>query len=190
MPYCASYEQLSQTGVAVPLLFDFAAFGMTVALVTTVIYSIYTMILYARENDCKKRQTLGLPNTCGPSWIFFLSAGNYPPEKYDTIERILFVVNFAVLNLLLTYFLYRAHKIDEKLDSQNDTPSDYSIEVEDIPREATVADIKSFFEQIMVPRDLRNTDGPAENAVVVKVTLGSDIRYLAKYTQEKLAKLK
>ena len=42
----------------------------------------------------------------------------------------------------------------------------------------------------MVPRDLKNTDGPAENAVVVKVCLGSDIRYLAKYTQEKLAKVK
>ena len=117
MPYCASYEELSQAGVAVPLLFDFAAFGMTVAFVTTCIYSIYTMILYARENDCQRRANLGLANTCGPSWVFYLSAGNYPPERYDTTERILFVINFGILNFILTYFLYRAHKIDEKLDS-------------------------------------------------------------------------
>ena len=182
-------KDLAEYGNALPLLFQFALFCMCAALVTTLVHSIYNFIRFHRDGRCDRSIQENLHDKCSTSFIMRLSLGNSNYEKVDTTERILFVVNFALLFLLKVYFLWKARSKDLFYDNKITSAGDYSIMIKGLRKDINVAEVTNYFEEMEVPVDSHGPGGEKEKIKVEKICYTFKLVYLMKY-QSKIVNIR
>ena len=118
------------------------------------------------------RETLETIHPCETDWIHEYSIANFG-KSFDSINiwtNVVFVILLYILVAVFKNKLYNEHKV---VDLETDTPSDFTIMVQLLPKNCTEADIRQYF----------NTTIP--EAKVAKVCMAFDVEKLEHLQKEK-----
>lgn len=121
-------------------------------LISFLVYSIYNMVIAARDNWCSFDPAPGSQHNqfCGSAWKFYFSEANKSGFDLDMIERGLYVLNWFLLLGLKAYYIRVMVKLGHKLDENLTEITDYTVEVRGLPMNTNALDIMHFFEGKML----------------------------------------
>lgn len=93
---------------------------------------------------CDKMEPID-PDYCGGRWKIQHSTGN-TDLRLSNFEKLLSVVSFIVFWALRIFFFRDARLKEHYLDSQINTPADYTIMITGMPRDVTEKEVRKHFE--------------------------------------------
>lgn len=136
---------LGRLGSALPGFFDFSKYLILSMLLSTLIFSIYTMINYSKQNWCGYETPDYSINKCGAKWKFYLSWASVNDYSIDVTERVLYIVAMVVMYGLKIIYFRRFRKFEAKIDDLITDITDYTVELRGLPQDVTKKDIIEFF---------------------------------------------
>ena len=135
-------------GPAIPAFFEFAWFAIYAMIISLLVYSIYNLWVFAKDNWCGYDPAPGEQHQkyCGSAWKFYFSQANKTEFEIDYVERILYMVNWCLLLALKLYFVRVMLRLDMHLDEKMIEITDYTVEIRDLPVKLTAMDLIHFFD--------------------------------------------
>lgn len=144
---------LGRLGSALPGFFDFSKYLILSMLLSTLIFSIYTMINYSKQNWCGYETPDYSINKCGAKWKFYLSWASVNDYSIDVTERVLYIVAMVVMYGLKIIYFRRFRKFEAKIDDLITDITDYTVELRGLPQDVTKKDIIEFFKSKKIKND-------------------------------------
>lgn len=144
---------LGRLGTAIPGFFDYSKFLIFSMLLATLIYSIYTMVNYSRQNKCGYDTDHYSNLHCGAKWKFYLSWASIPKFAIDQTERILYVIAMVAIYCLKVYYYRRFRKLEADTDERVTDITDYTVELRGLPEDVTKKEIIDFFQSQTLKND-------------------------------------
>lgn len=147
IPVGISTIRLGKLGPAIPAFFEFAVFSTIAMAISFCLYSIYNLIVFARDNWCGYDPAPGTQHVkyCGSAWKFYFSQANKKEFEIDWIERLLFFLNWLILLIFKNYFVRRLVNLDKKLDEHLTEVTDYTVEIRGLPERLHALDLFHVF---------------------------------------------
>lgn len=112
-----------------------------------VIYGIYTSIFYSLGHQCalRNKTEVSPEYQCAVGWQTGISLGNKDFKRTYFYERVSLCITFAYVLILRIASYALARKTDSHIDQQQQTPSDYTLMIRDIPLGTTGTQLVKLF---------------------------------------------
>jgi hypothetical protein len=173
---CVNTDLLKQLGPGFPLYYRFLVYIWSMTALTLAIAGIACLI-YNISSDHSDDW-----DAESDSFTIKCSLGNNgdPDQRDDVFPLWQFILHLvSMIVILVTYHLYwsrKQHSLQQDIDKDITTPSDYTIYIENLGKAFAAAEVKEFFEQHGRP------DG--QSAVVEKVNIVYDISEYVELSRE------
>ncbi|CAD8174102.1 unnamed protein product [Paramecium pentaurelia] len=147
LPLTASILDFSFNGPGVSLYFDFLVFSSILISTFIIICGIYDLIASSLGETCQLLNELG-ELECIDNFYSQFAKSNQDNKDVDIAGSVLNFITTLILIVLLFLYRKRINILANKIDEKSILASDYSIIVENIPRDAKEEEIKEFFSKI------------------------------------------
>jgi len=138
--------ELTKLSNGLPLLFDFKIFVITLLILSFALFSSITM--YRGLEYSKETQVL----------IAFISRQYIEKKGIDSIERVLYLVNFVLLNIFRIFMVRHLRLMARFVDKNVSDCEDFSVEIKSIQSAATIDSFQAFFDHKMLKSEALNED--------------------------------
>lgn len=157
IPLCTKHNKLDFLGPGFPLFYEFLIFCIVCIFLLFCIQGIYGLSTNNDGEACHLSNIIpdsdGKIRKCTENGINTYSWFN---KVYrDDVQSGLNLCGAFVLLIVLNVFKHRHKNVEIRLDSKNISPSDYTIQVSEIPTTENEEDIKNFFENCMPNRAVK-----------------------------------
>lgn len=153
--------RLGKLSSSIPVYFDFGFFLLLAMTSSFLIYSIYNMVVFSRDNWCGFDPAAGTQHRpyCGSAWKFYFSWANKNDFVFDITERLLYVANVVVLYSLRVFFLRKMRVLQNELDDKIVEATDFAVELRGLdPSITSEEEILNYFRNALCQsEELRNT---------------------------------
>jgi len=132
-------------GVGYPTYFEFIRHSTNLLISMFIISGIYGIVSNVVAGDCSSQSVETEDVYCVKGYILSFTLTNKRDNEGLLIAQLaLNLVSAVVVMLLLHYVRLRLRQINFKADSQAVTSSDYTVEIQNVPAEATEQDIRDW----------------------------------------------
>ncbi len=177
---CANKMELSHVGVSFPLYFQFIKYSVFWILIFFCITGAYDIATNSIGAYCKVSSDPH-PSVCQKNFITDLTLANKQGQKtYLRIHQWLNLAAVVVLIIMFQFYRKAANRMIEECDKNQETPSDFTIEVQDLPADTTADEVAKFF------MDSRWFNGVTVEKVVLSYSIGDLVA--AQHNYNKLKK--
>ncbi|CAK82674.1 unnamed protein product (macronuclear) [Paramecium tetraurelia] len=145
IPLCSSRSQFSFNGSGIALYFDFLVFSGIIVFTYIAISCGYNIYVNSHGNRCSNINN-SLADKCKTDFFNQFSLTN-DHEQLDETRSILNFISLVVILFMTVFYRRHINKIAMELDDAAILASDFSIFVENIPREAKEIEIQEYFSQ-------------------------------------------
>jgi len=145
--------------------------------------SIYNLVTNKEAEDCSEDVENASGVYCVRGYIHsYIISNKRDDEKSLRIQSILNLVTIVIVMFFFHYLRYQIRKLNVESDEKTVTPSDYTIEIQDLPEETTDEEIKKWIYQL---------DGQAEIVRVVRThPISKYVRLIEKKSNFEMKKAK
>lgn len=153
---CLKHNQLDFLGPGYPLFYEFLIFSIVCIFLLFCIQGIYGLATNKDGDAChlSNIQIKSVPyRPCNENFINLYSWFNKGDN--DDIQSGLNLAGAIMLLIVLNIFKHRHKSVEIRLDSNNISPSDYTIQVNQIPKSEKEEDIKHFFENCIPDKSIK-----------------------------------
>ncbi|CAK64281.1 unnamed protein product (macronuclear) [Paramecium tetraurelia] len=147
LPLTASILDFSFNGPGVSLYFDFLMFSSVLISTFIIVCGIYDLIASTLGDTCHKLNTMG-ELECVDNFYSKFAKANQDNQHPDIAGSVLNFITTLILIILLFLYRKRINLLANKIDEKSILASDYSIIIENIPRDAKEEEIRQFFSKI------------------------------------------
>lgn len=127
-PLCCNQEELAELGAGFSLYYSMGKWLVTALILTFVVAGGYCMY---RNYDAANMSD----ETIKSNWILRGSLANYGDIEPSILEPILHLVVITLLLVLHTVVSIRHEQLETQLDLEEITPSDFTLEVSNLPKQ-------------------------------------------------------
>jgi len=158
IPLKSGLAELYHLGSGYPLYFRFIKYAIAMLGAIFVVSGLYNLISNVAEGDCTSQELADEDAYCVKGYILSFALPNKRDDK--KLLKTQLALNFlAVIAIMIFFHLlrykFRRMKIDA--DQKTVTPSDYTLELRNIPVDATNDDIEKWIREV-VKDDIANDD--------------------------------
>jgi len=153
IPLCENHNKLDFLGPGFPLFYEFLIFCIICILLLFFIQGIYGLATNANGNACHLANVNKNAVSCSENGINRYSWFN--KEERDDIQSILNLFSTFALLIVLNIFKCRHKAVEMKLDNDILSPSDYTLQVSELPVKEKEEDIQNFFETCIPNRTIK-----------------------------------
>ncbi|CAD8062591.1 unnamed protein product [Paramecium sonneborni] len=175
LPLCCDKQDINFNGAGIPLYFEFIQFAAILLVTLGLISGIYNIITNIQGSTCELYS-----NTCSLNYYNKYALSNKANE-YDIGLNVLDLISTIVIIGFTIYYRRWMNLTAIEVDNSVVTISDYSIQVSNLPLNATEQEIKDFFSKI----EKKGVDKQLE---IQKICLGYNIQEYTNLVNEKLTK--
>ena len=141
---CENHNKLDFLGPGFPLFYEFLIFCIICICLLFCIQGIYGLATNPNGHACELANIRKASVRCKENGINLYSWFN--KEDRDEVQSGLNLCGAFCLLIVLNIFKHRHKKVEMRLDNDNISPSDYTIQVSELPTTEKEEDIKTFFE--------------------------------------------
>ncbi len=123
------------------------------------------MYMYQNEDACGYKNRDHQTRYCGDAWKFFLSRANTIVYN-DSVEKILFIVNYGVLILIQIYYYTRIHKMRRQRNSEFLSVKHLTLKLCNLPTDVSKSEIVDYFKTFPA----KNEDGKVIDLTIASIT--------------------
>lgn len=155
IPVCVKHNELDFLGPGFPLFYEFLIFCIVCIFLLLCIQGIYGLRTNYDGNACylaNFRISGQDYKPCSENWINIFSWFN-KVERDDLQSGLNLLGSFALL-IILNIFKFRHKSVEIEVDNNNISPSDYTVQVSELPLTEKEEDIKVFFENCIAKRKI------------------------------------
>lgn len=152
VPLCENHNKLDFLGPGFPLFYEFLIFCVVCIGLLFLIQGVYGMSTNPDGNGCRLANLKNTGVKCSENGINHYSWFN--KEERDDVQSGLNLCGAFVLLIVLNIFKHRHKSVEIRLDNDNVSPSDYTIQVSELPATEKEEDIKKFFESCLPNRSI------------------------------------
>ncbi|CAD8121477.1 unnamed protein product [Paramecium sonneborni] len=145
IPLCSSRKEFSFNGSGIALYFDFLVFSGVLVFTYIAISCGYNIYANSQGKRCSQLN-ISLADKCKTDFFNQFSLTN-DNEQFDEIRSILNFISLIVILFMTLFYRRHINKIAMELDDAAILASDFSIIVENIPRDAKEPEIQEYFTQ-------------------------------------------
>ena len=160
VPLCENHNKLDFLGPGFPLFYEFLIFCIICIFLLLCIQGIYGLATNPNGHACEYINLRKAPVRCNENGINLYSWFN--KEERDEVQSGLNLCGAFCLLILLNIFKYRHKQVEMKLENNIVSPSDYTIQVSELPYNEMKHDnmfihdkLQSFFENCIPNRKIK-----------------------------------
>ncbi|CAD8068986.1 unnamed protein product [Paramecium sonneborni] len=172
---CCNKKDINFNGAGIPLYFEFIQFAAVLLVTLGLISGIYNIITNYQGNICEQYS-----NTCYLNFYNKYALSNKANEQ-DITLNVLDLISTIVIIGFTIYYRRWMNLTAIEVDNSIVTISDYSIQVSNLPLDATEQEIQEFFSII-------EKKGVEKQLEIKKICLGYNIMQYTNLVNEKLTK--
>ncbi|CAD8109214.1 unnamed protein product [Paramecium primaurelia] len=175
LPLCCDKQDINFNGAGIPLYFEFIQFASVLLVTLGLISGIYNIITNVQGSSCEQYS-----NTCSLNYYNKYALSN-KAEQYDIGLNVLDLISTIIIIGFTIYYRRWMNLTALEVDNAVITISDFSIQVSNLPLDATEQEIKEFFSKI-------EKKGVEKQLHIQSICLGWNIQQYTNIVNQKLAK--
>ena len=145
IPVTAPLKELYHLGSGYPLYFRFIKYSVAMLLAMLLVSGIYNLVTNVVEGDCLSQDTTEESVYCLKGYILSFTLPNKRDNKdLLTAQLALNLATVVIVMIFFHYLRYQFRKTEIAADDATITPSDYTIEIENVDPSATNKEIKQW----------------------------------------------
>ena len=147
---CCNKSELYHLGVGFPMYFEFVIFSGVLIVIMLAVSGVYNIVTNVLEHDCEINADWSSSNNmyCYYNKIHFISLVN---KRFSSFQLLVndWLNLGAVVLMILSFQIYRRQSklTIQEVDNWLQTPSDFTVMISNLPKDAKDDEIKDFFEK-------------------------------------------
>jgi len=155
IPLAASLEKLAHLGSGYPLYFNFTKYAIGMLLMMFFVGGIYNLVTNIETGDCSDSTANAQKAYCIQGFIHSFIISNKREESESLrIQAVLNLITVFMVMFFFHYLRYKIRKMNVEADEKTVTPSDYAIEIQDLPEDISDEELKTWIYQIAGHQDI------------------------------------
>jgi len=152
IPLTAGVSSFYHLGSGYPLYFRFIKYAIAMLLAMLLVSGIYNLVTNVVQGDCTSQDSTAPYTYCIKGYILSFTLANKRENKdFLTAQLALNLATVIVIMVFFHYLRYQFRKTEIAADDATVTPSDYTIEIENIDADACNSEIKQWLMTFATP---------------------------------------